>query len=89
MTDKDQINTGGAAFPCEGGVDSGLYPDTGMTLRDYFAAKALNGFLCSQYVSDYIKEIGSFSTDSDVRRNLATNAYLYADAMIAARGGSQ
>jgi len=84
----DQINTGGAAFPFEGGENNHIEPSTGMTLRDYFAAKALNGFICSQYVSDYIKEVGSFSTDSDVRRNLATNAYLYADAMIAARGGS-
>lgn len=82
-----EIKTGGAAFPCEGGSESGLHADPGMTLRDYIAAKALQGFLTSQYVSDFIKEVGSFSTDSDVRRNLATNAYLYADAMIAAREG--
>ncbi|KAB2655931.1 hypothetical protein F9K94_15505 [Brucella tritici] len=82
MTD---INTGGAAFPCEGGSDSGIFADPGMSLRDYFASMALQGFLASQYVSDFIKEVGKFSTDADVRRNLATNAYLYADAMIAAR----
>ncbi|KAB0573407.1 hypothetical protein [Brucella pituitosa] len=82
-----EIKTGGAAFPCEGGSEGGLYADPGMTLRDYFAAKALQGFLSSRYVSDFIKEVGNFSTDADVRRNLATNAYLYADAMLTAREG--
>ncbi len=90
-----EIKTGGAAFPTrdmvqrdEKGVMHG-YPisSAGMTLRDYFAAKALQGFLSSEYVSDFNKEIGSYRTDADIRRNLATNAYLYADAMIAAREG--
>lgn len=79
--------TGGAAFPCEGGSESGLHADPGMTLRDYFAAKALQGFLSSEFVSDFNKEIGPYRTDADIRHNLATNAYLYADAMIAAREG--
>ena len=82
-----EIKTGGPAFPFEGGDNNGIEPSVGMTLRDYIAAKALQGFLSSRYVSDFIKEVGNFSTDSDVRRNLATNAYLYADAMIAAREG--
>lgn len=82
-----EIKTGGPAFPFEGGENNGIEPSVGMTLRDYIAAKALQGFLSSRYVSDFIKEVGNFSTDSDVRRNLATNAYLYADAMIAAREG--
>lgn len=30
-------NDGGSAFPCEGGLDSGLYADPGMSLRDWFA----------------------------------------------------
>ena len=42
-------NTGGPAFPCETlGVDEhGEYrkPYEGMTLRDYFAAKAMQGLL--------------------------------------------
>ncbi|NKX16233.1 hypothetical protein HGG75_10905 [Ochrobactrum pseudogrignonense] len=78
------MKTGGPAFPLEN-VGTEFQP--GMTLRDYIAAKALQGFLSSRYVSDFIKEVGNFSTDSDVRRNLATNAYLYADAMITAREG--
>tara|TARA_R110000868_G_scaffold250357_1_gene506863 strand:+ start:426 stop:629 length:204 start_codon:yes stop_codon:yes gene_type:complete len=45
---------------------------TGMTLRDYFAAKALQGILSDSY--DY----------SD-RDRIATKAYEFADAMLRAR----
>ena len=45
---------------------------TGMTLRDYFAAKALQGILSDSY--DY----------SD-RDRIATKAYEFADAMLKAR----
>ena len=51
------------------------YPNlgqTGMTLRDYFAAKALQGILSDSY--DY----------SD-RDRIATKAYEFADAMLVAR----
>ncbi|PRA53861.1 hypothetical protein CQ062_13675 [Ochrobactrum sp. MYb68] len=86
-----KIKTGGPAFPVtfEGGSNNGETPffHEGMTLRDYIAAKALHGFLSSEFVSDFNKEIGPYRTDADIRRNLATNAYLYADAMIAAREG--
>jgi hypothetical protein len=44
----------------------------GMTLRDYFAAKALQGILSDSY--DY----------SD-RDRIATKAYEFADAMLVAR----
>jgi hypothetical protein len=33
-------NTGGPAFPCHPGIENSIYD--GMTLRDYFAAKAIN-----------------------------------------------
>ena len=84
-----EIKTGGQAFPSPDWNGDWKGPDAnhGMTLRDYIAAKALQGFLSSRYVSDFIKEVGNFSTDADVRRNLATNAYLYADAMLTAREG--
>jgi hypothetical protein len=36
--------TGGPAFPNEGGTGN-LWNDKGMTLRDYFAAKAMQGIL--------------------------------------------
>lgn len=47
----------------------------GMTLRDYFAAKAMQGLLAS----DVFAPIEKF----------ATQAYAMADAMMEARNGSQ
>lgn len=48
--------------------------DPGMTLRDYFAAKAMGGFL----VCDV-----KYASDADM---IARDAYTIADAMIKARG---
>lgn len=63
---------GGAAFPCEGGPDSGLYSDPGMTLRDYFAAAVLTGLAANP-------------TNSGTPDQAATISYAIADAMLAAR----
>jgi hypothetical protein len=46
---------------------------TGMTLRDYFAAKALQGLLSDSY-------------DFSDRNRIAEKAYDFADAMMEARG---
>lgn len=77
MTDK---NTGGPAFPCEGGrtfeVGNELrktLPSQGMTLRDYFAAKAMQGWSANPIPQD--------ATIQDV----AAWAYRQADAMLEAR----
>jgi hypothetical protein len=74
---SNQINDGGPAFPhkrqirCNGEViDSEMEP--GMTLRDYFAAAALQGLLADGGGS-------SSSWDDD-----AKNAYQAADAMLRA-----
>jgi hypothetical protein len=45
---------------------------TGMTLRDYFAAKALQGLLSDSY-------------DFSDRNRIAVKAYDFADAMLKAR----
>ena len=73
---SNQINDGGPAFPhkrqirCNGEViDSEMEP--GMTLRDYFAAAALQGLLADG---------GGASWNDD-----AKSAYLAADAMLKAR----
>lgn len=69
-----KINDGGPAFPF-------VEPDTmvnvavGMTLRDYFAAKAMQGWLASFGPSD-----------SPRYSSVAIMAYEIADAMLAARG---
>ena len=67
-------NTGGPAFP-------GLHPsaecrfqEEGMTLKDYFAAKAMNGLLAS---------LPSDTTLYD--SNVAKWSYEMADAMLKAR----
>ncbi len=61
-----KINDGGSAFPQYERMDGG------MSLRDYFAAKAVSGLL----------------SDSEVKANaqeFAERAYAVADAMIEAR----
>ena len=67
-------NTGGPAFPAPAGVAH--ITDQGMTLRDYFAAKAMQAT-----VQAWISTSQYPSTDLDV----AENAYAVADAMLKAR----
>ena len=71
--------TGGPAFPCETlGVDEhGSYrkPYEGMTLRDYFAAKAMQGLV-------HHFDFGTFRDDP---MRLALWSYDAADAMMKAR----
>jgi hypothetical protein len=66
---NNKINDGGPAFP----ADFQLY-STGMTLRDYFAASALNGLIASVQPGQIwsCEEIG-------------VTCYRMADAMIKAR----
>jgi hypothetical protein len=59
------------AFPNEGFNGWGK-PEEGMTLRDYFAAKALQGLLSDSY-------------DFSDRNRIAVKAYDFADAMLKAR----
>ena len=80
----NQINDGGPAFPhkrqirCNGEViDSEMEP--GMTLRDYFAAAALQGLLGN---SEFHVET---DVESEIPNAIATYAYQAADAMLKAR----
>ncbi|MEX9949012.1 hypothetical protein [Providencia sp. PROV110] len=79
MTDK----TGGAAFPASGHPDMQFVAQEGMNLRDYLAAKAMQGDLASQSVS-----LGHFANDSSEESlvNRANFYYRMADAMLKARG---
>lgn len=83
MTDK--INTGGPAFPVPGlsnlPNDQFIWPETGMTLRDYFAAKAMQGM----WASDTDKWQWLVGTPEGLASR-AQNAYAMADAMLKARG---
>ena len=66
-----EIKTGGPAFPC---LTSDGRGDIGMTLRDYFAAKAMQGFCVAGNIH---------FVDVDVATK---KAYLMADAMLEVRG---
>jgi len=74
-------NNGGPAFPNKAEqCNFGYELSGGMTLRDYFAAKAL-GVMCSSNVNS----TGTFSSPEG-RDTVASVCYLMADAMIKARG---
>lgn len=78
MADK----TGGAAFPIPA---TGLHgTHTGMTLRDYFAAKCMQGDIATQDASD----MGYYDDDTTVEQLVKRAEFYYrmADAMLKARG---
>jgi hypothetical protein len=67
-------NTGGPAFPGLHPSSECRYKEEGMTLRDYFAAKAMQSILA--------REHGRSTTTLEFVGN---HAYQYADAMLKAR----
>ena len=70
--------TGGPAFPCDHLVDEdGVSLAPGMTLRDYFAAKAMQPLVLLHHEM----ELGFAITAAD--------AYRMADAMIKARNNNE
>lgn len=66
------IKNGGPAFPVEGGNLRDLF---GMTMRDYFAAKAMQGIMVATLAPH------TLWTQDEV----AKTAYRMADAMLAER----
>jgi hypothetical protein len=72
-------NTGGPAFPIKGPVMANDHQ--GMTLRDYFAAKALSGLLAGldrdarRFMEQQAEPVGA----------MANACYTMADAMLKAR----
>jgi hypothetical protein len=76
-----KIDDGGSAFPVTAKLMNSGFPDVivtettgGMTLRDYFAAAALQGLV-----------VNSHNFDNMTDKSIAENAYLISDAMIEAR----
>ncbi|MCS3467125.1 hypothetical protein M2401_000846 [Pseudomonas sp. JUb42] len=65
--------TGGPVMPSEYSLEE----NQGITLRDYFAAKAMQGFAASPSMID--------SNDSRAISYVADASYAMADAMLAAR----
>lgn len=84
------INDGGPAFPTAENVSDprniGVNHVNGMTLRDYFAGQALSGWMAT-YGDSSIHPCDPDHGDraSVHAKNIANDAYLIADAMIAAR----
>ena len=70
------INDGGPAFP-RTGVLGHIQPQSGMTLRDYFAAAALQG------------QAHRFAHPHEHRELLAQDCYDIADAMLKTREAIQ
>ena len=76
---EQKIETGGPAFPMLGRVVKGKWEPysqfTGMTIRDYFAAKAMQGMAGSH----------AYCERGWDQADLAGQAYEIADAMLKAR----
>ena len=70
--------TGGPAFPAERNLTQG------MTLRDYFAATALNTIL-NQYDFTFFEDDKRVKDGDTFALVVAKNAYEMADAMLKAR----
>jgi hypothetical protein len=70
MESMSNTNTGGQAFPRPGDFN----PQQGMTLRDYFAAKAMASVIARG--------------DDTNRPGMAEWSYAMADAMLAARSNT-
>jgi hypothetical protein len=74
--------TGGPAFPVQSVyIEDQATNSHGMTLRDYFAAKAMAVILASQYEDGiYVGDL-----DNDSEDVCAISAYKMADAMLSER----
>lgn len=74
-------DTGGAAFPVGIAADSKQdgWLNEGMSLRDFFAAKAMQGLLANSTIPS------DFNGEDEATKWLAKVSYLTADAMLEAR----
>lgn len=78
--------TGGQAFPRQQWEYDGRnnvlqYQEEGMTLRDYFAAKSMQGILANPGILDVVSDVAV--------KWVASEAYKVADAMLAARNTTE
>ena len=81
---SEKIETGGPAFPTNY-RHSANYP--GMELRDYFAAKAMQGVVSSIATEDDYRRLSGHASASGltVSEWIARDAFKQADAMLKAR----
>lgn len=77
----EKINDGGPAFPVPGLQNDEAF--NGMSLRDYFAAKAMQSLILDK---SYYQAEGGYKGWGEIASNeLAEEAYEVADAMLSAR----
>ena len=89
----NEIKNGGPAFPCEVQPDrlaagahqvgNSTFMQYGLSLRDYFAAKAMQGLAVF-----LVQNIPGWSRPAN-EQEIAEQAYAAADAMLAAREAAE
>ena len=85
---SEKIETGGPAFPCHADIIPSKDRDyAGMALRDYFAAKAMQGIVSSIDGEDNYRRLRGHAAAAglSVSEWIARDAYKQADAMLKAR----
>ena len=87
---EENIETGGPAFPVQYSNEADgptVMPHVGMTLRDYFAAKAMQGIVSSiDGEANYQRLRGhAAGAGLSVSEWIARDAFKQADAMLKAR----
>jgi hypothetical protein len=87
---SDTKHTGGPAFPSDYGLN--FSEKQGMTLRDYFAAKAIAGCLAAWYAMDGNQQsaqrnvwYSEYDEELSINDCISADAYALADAMLKAR----
>ena len=77
--------TGGPAFPTTKPLDGWGDPNADMTLRDWFAGMALQGYI--SYMGCGPNKVDQIGKDENEQNKtvIARCAYVYADAMLAER----
>ena len=77
----EQTKTGGPAFPCHPEIIPHRDHDfAGMTLRDYFAARAMTACY-----AEYCAHANVQGYEEDWKMGVALDSYAMADAMLKAR----
>ena len=78
---SEKIETGGPAFPCHPEIIPQKERDfAGMTLRDYFAARAMTACY-----AEYCAHANVQGYEEDWKMGVALDSYAMADAMLKAR----
>lgn len=77
MIEKNKKPENPVTFPHGYGTDFYERAELGMSLRDYFAAKAMQAMICNNSIVDIVNR--------DVTEYVSIRSYLFADDMLKAR----